>query len=821
MPTVGRFFDSNAFYRGLMGPLGSGKSSACVWELAQRGVRQAPDASGRRKSRWVVIRNCFDADTEILTELRGWVKFPDLCEDDKVATLKDGERLEYELPSYYYAAPHKGEMIGVKNEGIDLLVTPTHHLWVTKTSGRNRRRTPYRHERAIDCYGMIDWRMKRDAQWDAEAPARFSVDFFELLGFWFAEGYAGAYEYQDRAEPHWRWVITQTTYCDYVRDLLRRAGVAWGEGARDGGGLNFRMKVTPDLKPLVGELAALGRAHEKHLPAWLKAAPRAHLRAFLAGYMLGDGTIRKGGNTIVATTASRRLADDVQEIALRAGYVVNVRTLKAGVSNMGPVREMYSMTFLTEGKYHPKTKKGWFKRDYDGQVYCVEVSSHVVYVRRNGVAVWSGQTFKELEDTTQKTFLQWFPPHVHGDWVPSRHEYTIRSLKASHNEPAAEIEILFRALDRPDQVKSLLSLELTGGWINEAREVPWAILEGLSGRVGRYPAKRDGGATWSGIIMDTNPPDSDSDWYRFFETKKGWEEGIAALAEVLPGGMTEERFGAIFKQPSGTSPNAENLDNLPPGYYQRLAIGKADEWVKVYVHGEYGFVNEGKAVFPEYLDSFHCPAEERNWPKPIKGLEIYRGWDFGLTPAVVFSQITPDGRWIIFDELVATSMGIDRFSDQMLEKSRREYRGFSFVDIGDPAGMQRAQTDEKTCYQILHSKGILIEPAPQTLTLRLEGTRRPMRMLVDGKPQFVLHPRCKVLRRGLQGGYHYRRLRISGETYTSEPMKNSYSHVCDGLTYTGAYLFGDGLLEMPSLEDADAQYAQMANDRTRSSVTGY
>ncbi|HUY05021.1 MAG TPA: hypothetical protein VMV33_17215 [Rhodocyclaceae bacterium] len=441
-------------------------------------------------------------------------------------------------------------------------------------------------------------------------------------------------------------------------------------------------------------------------------------------------------------------------------------------------------------------------------------------VRRSRWAVIRN-SYQQLEDTTQKTFFQWFSPHIHGEWRSSKHDFIIRSLKASHNEPPAEIEIMFRALDRPDQMGKLLSTEYTGGWINEGREVPWAIYDALSGRVGRYPAMRDGGATWSGIIADTNPPDNDSEWYRFFEERKGHEEAIEALAKVIPGGMDLDRFSAVFKQPSGLAPNAENLTNLPPGYYQRLAIGKSPDWVKVYVKGEYGFTTDGKPVFPEYSDALHCPADKALWPKVVKGVEVIRSWDFGLTPACIYSQITANGRWNILDEQVATRMGADSFSDEVLSHSGREFRGCTFLDVGDIAGKQGAQTDERTCFDILHGKGIMIQAAPQTLALRLDGTRRPMRMLVDGRPQFTIHPRCKVTRRGLQGGYHFRRLRISGETYSTLPNKNQYSHPCDALGYAGAWLFGDevrGRLVDPSEE---ASTALLNRDRTRNAVTGY
>ena len=39
-----------------------------------------------------------------------------------------------------------------------------------------------------------------------------------------------------------------------------------------------------------------------------------------------------------------------------------------------------------------------------------------------------------------------------------------------------DLEVIFLALDRPEDVKKLLSLELTGIWINEAREIPKVLL---------------------------------------------------------------------------------------------------------------------------------------------------------------------------------------------------------------------------------------------------------------------------------------------------------------------------------------------------------
>lgn len=442
-------------------------------------------------------------------------------------------------------------------------------------------------------------------------------------------------------------------------------------------------------------------------------------------------------------------------------------------------------------------------------------------IRRSRWAVVRN-TAKQLEDTTERTFLQWCPPRDFGEWTPSKHNYLINKLRAPGDNYSAEIEIMFRALDRPDQIGDLLSLELTGAWINEAREIPWAIVDALRPRCGRYPAIRDGGATWYGIIMDTNPPDADSEWFKFFE-ETDHSEAVEKLARV-PGfeGLTVDKFRKLFKQPSGLAKNSENLKNLRPGYYESEAIGKSSEWIKVYIDGDYGFVMDGKAVWPEYNDALHCPSDPNMMPKPNRNLPILRGWDSsGLTPACVFTQITSRGQWIVFDEVIPPELGAVAIASAVNDHSARYYPGFEFEDVGDPAGATRNPTDMRTFFDVLHAHGIPIEPAIQTESIRLESVRKPLNSLREGRPQFVLHPRCRILRRAMLGGYHFRRMRLTGERYTNHPDKNQFSHVADALGYAGTRAFGAGILT-PREDDAARQraYEEMAQGR-RNATTGY
>ena len=407
-------------------------------------------------------------------------------------------------------------------------------------------------------------------------------------------------------------------------------------------------------------------------------------------------------------------------------------------------------------------------------------------------------TYGQLTDTTLQSVMMWLPPHHFGRYFNAEHRYVVKGFEG------AEFEILFRALDRPEHVSNLLSLEVTGAWVNEAREVPWAIIDALQGRIEQWPSKAMGGCSWAGVFMDTNPPDQDSDWYRFFEEKKH-----------------PEWFAALFRQPSGTSKDAENIPNLTnPNYYRMLAEGKKPEWIKVYIHGEYGFVVDGKPVYDEYSDAMHSRPID-----PIPGVKIRRGWDFGLTPACCFSQLLPDGRWLVFDEMLSQNMGFDQFSDDVLEHCQRSFKGnVQFQDDADPAGGARVQTDKRTCFEIGAAKGILMEPSEQDPVLRMESVRKPLRTLVGGEPQFILHPRCKNTRKGFLGGYNLRRIQVSGpERYASRPDKGSLSHIMNALEYSAAQLFAPALTRPRDAVDKDwpaAGYGA-SSDQGRSEVTGY
>ena len=422
---------------------------------------------------------------------------------------------------------------------------------------------------------------------------------------------------------------------------------------------------------------------------------------------------------------------------------------------------------------------------------CVEVFRRSLEQKKNKEGVrksrWAviRNTNPQLRTTTIKTWLDWFPEDTWGKFhwsVPYTHHVQKNDL---------DMEIIFLALDRPEDVKKLLSLELTGVWINEAREIPKSIIDACTMRVGRYPSMREGGASWSGVIADTNAPEEDH-WWAIMAGEVPIPDHIPKeQAKML---IKPDNWGFFTQPPAmketlddrgevkdyNMNKKAENCINILDTYYPNLIRGKTKSWIDVYVMNRLGAIQEGKPVYPQFVSETHIATEEI----PIAmGVPLYIGIDFGLTPAAVFGQKVR-GRWLIQSEIVAIDMGIVRFAELLRQEIATRFSGLDVNIIGDPAGDFRAQTDESTPFQILRGAGLRAIPAPSnSVDLRLESVSSQLTKMSDGKPSFLIDRRCPMLIKGFQGGYSYRRMQVSGERYDDKPEKNMYSHIHDALQY--------------------------------------
>lgn len=376
------------------------------------------------------------------------------------------------------------------------------------------------------------------------------------------------------------------------------------------------------------------------------------------------------------------------------------------------------------------------------------------------------ETVRQLADTTIKTFLDWFPPGICGNFMKTTKTYYLQLGDI-------ECEVMFRALDDADDVANLNSLELTGAWFNECRDIDPAIVDAMSKRIGRYPSAKDGGPTWFGMWGDTNPPTMDTWWYYQME-KIDPKDGVSP----------NENGWDVFKQPSGRSPEAENIENLPPGYYDTL--GRSEEYIRVFIDGEYGLSLAGTPVYKYFRPDYHM-AKTSLRPFTNGTRPVIVGMDLGLTPAAVCGQLDPRGRALIFAEAVSFDMGIQRFVRTMLKPMLYErFPGAPVMVVCDPAGIQRAQTDERSAVDIIKAEGLRVIPArTNNITARIAAVDDYLMRQADGEPAFLLDPSCNRLKAAMMGGY---RFHPKNATIEKTGDAGKHSHVAEALQYLCLHL---------------------------------
>lgn len=391
---------------------------------------------------------------------------------------------------------------------------------------------------------------------------------------------------------------------------------------------------------------------------------------------------------------------------------------------------------------------------------------------RRSRAIWVRNTREQLRDTSIPDVLRWYPDGQAGVFEKTNYKFILK-----FND--VECEILFRGLDDSNDVRRLLSLQASFGILDEFREINPDIFNALQGRLGRYPSKLDNtvgcvtstGAPNAHIWGMTNPPDMDTFWEQFLSDPP--------------------KNAEVFFQPSGLSAEADWVDFLPDGYYDNLAEGKSEDWVDVYINAKFGKSLSGQPVFRAFDMDTHISENPLNYIKSTTHPLII-GMDFGLTPACTISQVDTFGRFLTYADIISDGMGTLRFVREKLKPLlANKFPGMPVLIIGDPAGTQRAQTDERSVFDILRQEGFRVIPArSNSVVARLSAVDSLLTRISDGKPAMLIDPTCKNLINALRGGYRYK-IKTTGDV-DDKPEKNKYSHVADAFQY--ACLHADGNL---------------------------
>lgn len=382
-------------------------------------------------------------------------------------------------------------------------------------------------------------------------------------------------------------------------------------------------------------------------------------------------------------------------------------------------------------------------------------------------------SFPELRSTTIPSYLSWYREIcsiTYGSPITSRIKLPLP------DGTTLDQEIFFIGLDDEQSAKKLFSMELTFAFLDEFIFIPSHILDILSARVGRYPEIRSGSKPTYYGFWGTSNPCSVEHWYYTLSQEKR-PEGYHFFHQP-PGLISKEIDG---KEVLITNPDAENLLYLPDGYYTKQAIGKDNDYIKVFLMGHFGELRSGKPVYPQYNDDIHFTEKDY---EPNKSLPVVVGIDVGLHGnAAVFTQLLPTGELVVFDEIFAKDLSISQFArDLLVPHINNNYFKFNLSLVADPAATARSASNKRSAFDIFKRDHRLpVEIASTNDILARINSVVDFLVKVEG---FTVTPKAPWVRRGMISEYKYKEVKGSlGTRYHDKPDKGDYSHTADALQY--------------------------------------
>lgn len=351
--------------------------------------------------------SCFDDNAEILTKNDGWIKFSNLTKKHQVATMtKDTHDFQWQKPIHITNEHYNGELIHFKSRVFDFRVTPNHNLWVRRKRTYLRslkkllmpQKAHYKHPKEWhkkDANAIFEEYSRQEfeipticSNWEGETQQNVDIPFVEAKRFGNKTKmkHIGTQSMGDIAEL-FAWYVTEGCADKKSVNISQYKNVNPKNYRQicnlfDRMGLNtyktqFSVTVSSvELAKYIKEQCGSG-SKNKHLPTWIKNQDTKVLRIIFDTMIKGDGW--KAGRGFGYRSISVKLRDDISEIAAKLGY----GTTFNGDDSLS-IRAIQNTPSINSA---PK------KEYYNGRVYCCQVPNELIYVRSNGRAFWSHNSY--------------------------------------------------------------------------------------------------------------------------------------------------------------------------------------------------------------------------------------------------------------------------------------------------------------------------------------------------------------------------------------------------------------------------------------------
>lgn len=420
-------------------------------------------------------------------------------------------------------------------------------------------------------------------------------------------------------------------------------------------------------------------------------------------------------------------------------------------------------------------------------------------IARYRCVVWM-RTYRELWAKVIPDWLEWVPKQNKAfriTWTggvdnPAEHKFEFNAI-IDGQVRRVRAEVWFRAVGDQTPTEAAKGLHATDGWLPESTSATAEMRKALFGRLGRYPSQEHGGAPNRQLFCDWNAGDPYNWTSEYFITER-----------PLDVDETGRKMVEFFRQPGGRDAAAENLHNLPEGYYRDQCAANADDpdWIRRMVDNQIGFMRDGMPVYSDFADDLHVSDQELI---PWRGVPLIIAADGGLTPAAVIMQRSIEGEVQILQEITSRRADPETFGKSLMAaldhpryrdvpRPRQLFADPTTLNAGEASSMDNETQQLKSWAKIMaQTTGFAVRPSRcgNDVVIRTGAVQQMFRRRIGHRAAVRIDRKhCPELIKGCARDYKYEKVAVvtagHGLEYKEKPSKNFASHVCNALEYAAA-----------------------------------
>lgn len=385
------------------------------------------------------IRECYDENTQVLTDngfkyIYELLEFTDdninivgkykdknvkLIDNLKIACYdKTTNSIKYSTPKNFTLGKYEGEMISIKNNNIDICVTPNHKMYA-----KEYYKGSFEDISAEDLFNKLSngstYRFNSVADYNGNNINKVKVGskeinietYLRFLGHVISEGCLttkNTVQLTQSINSIRLNSIKQSCY-QFLKEYDKKYTEYYRSYKKFNSSKSFK-KIPPDawnigiyskelnlfLRNEIG-LNDKCDSLNKQIPRWILDLDKKYLSILLNSLLEGDGSFIKNqnGNAFKYYTSSKELKDNIQEILFKLGFSSNA------YSRLRNKNTEYCISWSDNnvGTNPIIRKKNISKTGYNGSVWCFETDTGYFVTRRNNkIAIQGNCHFAQADD---------------------------------------------------------------------------------------------------------------------------------------------------------------------------------------------------------------------------------------------------------------------------------------------------------------------------------------------------------------------------------------------------------------------------------------